>query len=245
MTPPGDSAKAANGKHLDVRYENGVPFHRRAVSEQTPLLAAATHSPFSRRRANSPDETLQDDELAEQEIQPNDFDRMLSRATSYTSRLGIEAESQESPMLRGKRTYSHRGNRRVSSVSALRRSPVSPVGLEEEAVIEEDTEESSESPYLGGISVSRFWLIYVGLLSNLVIPHVLKFSTFALIQWVVCCTFDMTILASSHPLSRVISILQTALHGCQLPSSLRPPPSSLFSGEYRILWAGSHHIFLH
>jgi hypothetical protein len=48
---------------------------------------------------------------------------------------------------------------------------VSPAGLEEEAVIEEDAEESSESPYLGGIGVRRFWLIYAGLLSNLVIPH--------------------------------------------------------------------------
>jgi hypothetical protein len=188
MAPPGDSTKAANGKHLDVPYVNVIPFQRRAVSEETPLLAAATDSPFSHRRANSPDATLQDDELAEQEIQPNDFDRMLSKAASYTSRLGIEAESQESPMLRGKRTYSHRGSRRVSSVSASRRSLLGAAGLEE-SVIEEDAEESSESPYLGGISIARFWLIYMGLLSNLVIPHALKFSTFVLTQWVVCCNF--------------------------------------------------------
>jgi hypothetical protein len=178
MTPPGDSTKAANGKHLDVRHENVVPFHRRAVSEETPLLAAATDSPFSHRRANSPNETLQDDELAEREIQPNDFDRMLSRATSYTSRLGIEPESQESTMLRGPRTYSRsRGSRRVSSVSTSRRSVVSSTGLEQEAVIQEDAEESSESPYLGGISVRRFWLIYAGLLSNLVIFHLPRFPT--------------------------------------------------------------------
>jgi hypothetical protein len=190
MTPPGDSTKAANGRCLDMRYENAVPFHRRAVSEETPLLAAATDSPFSHRRANSPDETLQDDELAEQEIHPNDFDRMLSSSTSYTSGLGIEPESQESSMLRGPRTYSSRGSRRVSSISASRRrSVVSPAGLEEEAVIEEDAEESSESPYLGGITVRRFWLIYAGLLSNLVIPHVLRFLTLMLIQWVVCCMF--------------------------------------------------------
>jgi hypothetical protein len=176
-----------------MRYENVVPFHRRAVSEETPLLAAATDSPFSHRRANSPDETLQDDELAEQEIHPNDFDRMLSSSTSYTSGLGIEPESQESSMLRGPRTYYSRGSHRVSSVSASRRrSVVSPAGLEEEAVIEEDAEdaeESSESPYLGGITVRRFWLIYAGLLSNLVIPHILRFLTLMLIQWVVCCMF--------------------------------------------------------
>jgi hypothetical protein len=170
MTPQGDTTNAVNGKRLEVRYESVVPFHRRAVSEETPLLAAATDSPFSHRRATSPDETLQDDELAEQEIDPNDFDRMISRSTSYTSGLGIEPESQESPMLRGDRKYSRRGSRRVSSVSASRRrSVVSPSGLEEEAIIEEDAEESSESPYLGGISVRRFWLIYAGLLSNLVI----------------------------------------------------------------------------
>jgi hypothetical protein len=191
MAPPGDSIKAANGKHLDVRYENIVPFHRRAVSEETPLLAAATDSPFSHRRATSPDETLQDDELAEQEIQPNDFDRMISSATSYTSRLGIEPESQESSMLRGPRTYSRsRGSRRVSSVSASRRrSVVSTTGLEEEAAIEEVAEESSESPYLGGISISRFWLIYAGLLSNLVILHELRFPTFVLTRCLVCCMF--------------------------------------------------------
>jgi len=185
MTPPGDSTKAANGKYLDVRYENVVPFHRRAVSERTPLLAAATDSPFSHRQENSPDETLQDDELAEQEIQPNDFDRMVSKATSYTSRLGIEPESQESSMLRGPRTYSRsRGSRRVSSVSASRRrSVVSPAEPEEEAVIEEVAEESHESPYLGGIGVRRFWLIYAGLLSNLVILHVRRFPTVVLIRW--------------------------------------------------------------
>jgi hypothetical protein len=172
MKPPGDSKNAANGNHLDVRYENVVPFHRRAVSEETPLLAAATDSPFSYRRASSPDETLQDDELAEQEIDPNDFDKMISRSASYSSGLGIEPESQESSMLRGQRKYSRslRGSRRVSAASggSRRRPAVSPSGLEE-TVREEDAEENSESPYMGGISVSRFWLIYAGVLSNLVI----------------------------------------------------------------------------
>lgn len=171
MTPPGDSNKAMNGKHLEIRYENVVPFHRSAVSEETPLLAAATASPFSHRRASSPDETLQDDELAEQDIDPNDFDKMISRSASYSSGLGMEPESQESPMLRGPRKYSRslRGIQRVSFASSGSRGrpAVIPTGIEE-AVIEEDAEESSESPYLGGISVSRFWLIYAGILSNLV-----------------------------------------------------------------------------
>jgi len=177
MTPPGDSTKAANGKHLEVHYQNVVPFHRRAVSEETPLLDAATDTPFSHRRAASPDETLQDDELAEQEIDPNDFDKMVSRSASYSSSLGMEPESQEWPMLRGPRKYSRSrgGSRRVSSASASRRRPaVSPSGVQEHAVIEADAEETSESPYLGGISVSRFWLIYAGVLSNLVIFHAIE-----------------------------------------------------------------------
>lgn len=172
MTPPTEAAKPANGKHLQVRYENVLPFHRGAVSEETPLLAAATDSRFTHQRTSSPDEALQDEETAEQAIDPNDFDKMISRSTSYSSGLGMEPESQESSMLRGPRKYSRyfRGSRRVSSASggSRRRPASSPSGLEEEALIEEDAEESSESPYLGGISVSRFWLIYAGILSNLV-----------------------------------------------------------------------------
>jgi hypothetical protein len=172
MTPPVDPPQVGNGKPPEETYENPYPFQRRAVSEATPLLAAATNSPFSYHRASSPDETLRDDELEEREIEPNDFDYMLRRATSYTSGLGIEPESQESSMLRGPRKYSRRGSRRVSSTSAgRRRTGGSPSGLEEEAVIEEDIEESDESPYLGGVSVRRFWLIYAGLLSNLVMSY--------------------------------------------------------------------------
>lgn len=174
MTPPAEPTKLGNGKPSTEHHDNIYSFHRRAVSEETPLLVAATDTPFSHHRATSPDETLWDDELEDRDIEPNEFDHMVSRATSYTSVLGIEPESQESSMLRGPRRYSRRGSRRVSSTSASRRrAVVNPSGLEEDAVIEVDAEEREESPYLGGVSVGRFWLIYAGLLSNLV--HNFKF----------------------------------------------------------------------
>lgn len=77
-----------------------------------------------------------------------------------------------------------------SASDSRRRAVVSPNGLEEDAVSEEEVGDNSESPYLGGISVSRFWLIYAGLLSNLVNFHAIESSTaVGLIQWVVCCMF--------------------------------------------------------
>lgn len=47
---------------------------------------------------------------------------------------------------------------------------------------EEGTAETSKSPYLGGVSVGRFWLIYAGVLAN---------SFMSL--------FDATLMASTHP----------------------------------------------
>jgi hypothetical protein len=44
---------------------------------------------------------------------------------------------------------------------------------DDEAVVEEDEEDITENPYLGGVSVGRFWLIYAGILANLVTIHLI------------------------------------------------------------------------
>ncbi len=168
MALSGDRGKTGDGRRPAERHAPDYSFHRRVVSEETPLLAAATNVPYHHRGDTSPDETLRDDELEEREIDPNEFDQMLSRSTSYTSGLGMEPESQESAMLRGPRRYSRQG-RRGSTASGRTRSVGSAAGWREEAVIEEDEEDKTyENPYLGGVSIGRFWLIYGGLLANLV-----------------------------------------------------------------------------
>jgi hypothetical protein len=129
MTPPADPTKARNRKSPTEHYENTSSSQLRSASEATPLLPAATHFSFSYRRADFPNETIEDAELENQDISPNNFER-----------------------------------RPILTLS----------GLEEEVVIVEDEDNEddiSDNPYLGGVSVTRFWLIYAGLLSNLVISH--------------------------------------------------------------------------
>lgn len=214
MAPAAETSRAGNGKHSAGIFQNPDPFRQTAGSETTPLLSAATKLPFD-HRADSADETLRDDELEEQEIDPNEFDRMLSRAATFTSSLGIEPESQESSMLRGPRRYSRRGSRRLSSVSVRGGHVAGPGGFEEPLLEEIPEESEDKSPFLGGISVRRFWLIYAGLLSNLVIPLSMRLpllSANSSCQFVAC--FDMTILASSHP------VITSYFHGSNSASWL-------------------------
>jgi hypothetical protein len=134
-------------------------FQRRVISEETPLLAAATDHPFAHHGTSSPDETLHDDEL-EDDIDPNEFEAMLTKSVSWSSGMGMEPGSQENSMMRGER--------RRSSVAwnGRRRSFASTTGS---GINEEDEdEETNRSPYIGGMSRGRFWLIYAGILSNLV-----------------------------------------------------------------------------
>lgn len=164
-------------EHVNMRAESSRQgqrppshggFQRRLIAEDTPLLAAATDHPFAHHGASSPDETLHDDELEENEIDPNEFDQMLTKSISFSSGLGIEPESQETSMLRGPR---RRASRSSSRGSVRRKSVMSGTGTEEDDIAEEDEDgevETKKSPYLGGISVGRFWLIYAGILANLV-----------------------------------------------------------------------------
>jgi hypothetical protein len=149
-----------------------------ADSERTALLTAD--------RAPANHGTTEDDSPIEEEddIDPNEFDLILSR-TSSNSGMGNEVESQENSMLRGPRRYSAvRGGSRHSSRSRLssrRRSVLSVTGIEQAIEEDDEEEEDSKSPYMG-VSVARFWVIYGGVLAN----------------YFIAC-FDTTIMASSHP----------------------------------------------
>lgn len=172
----------SNGTARPPPPRNEPSFRPRRISDETPLLAAVTDVPYS-HGASSPDEVLHNEDL--EEIDPDEFDKLLTRTTSYNGGIGVEPESQETAMLRGPRRYSgiKSGSRsRRSSYGTLRRPSVAGSGMgDEEALVEED-EDEPQSPYLTNISVKRFWLVYGGILANL---------------FVAC--FDMTIMASSHP----------------------------------------------
>jgi hypothetical protein len=121
------------------------------------------------------------------EIDPNEFDVLLSRSESISTGIGIEPESQETAMLRGPRRYSHTvKERRSSRVSHRRKSITSNLGSDqgtiEQGTEDSDNEATSKSPFLGGVGVVRFWIIFSGVLLN----------------YFVAC-FDSTIMVSSHP----------------------------------------------
>jgi hypothetical protein len=116
------------------------------------------------------------------EIDPNEFDVLLSRSESYTTGLGIEPESQENSMLRGPRRYSAaKAGRKPSIASLRRRTSRSTIGSDH-SVIEEDDEGSPRTPFLAGVSVGRFWLIFGSILACYFVA-----------------SFDSTIMVSSHP----------------------------------------------
>jgi hypothetical protein len=154
------------------------------ASERSALLSSnqegSSHGTISR------EDTLIDEETDE-DIEANEFDNLLSRSESITTGLGIEPECQATAMLRGPRKYSTVKSRHRSSshASTRRKSFASTNGSIREEVIEEGEEDKSESksPFLAGVSVTRFWLIFGGIL----------------VSYFVAC-FDSTIMVSSHPI---------------------------------------------
>lgn len=171
----GDSGKGSSKPPAsgDGKGRSGSnEYHRRTRSEETPLLAAVTDVPFAHGPA-SPDETFGDDELADTEIDPNEFDIMLSRSTSYTAGIGMEPQTLETAMLRGPRRYSTAALRRPSMVVTVRRRSVVDATAPDEEAIEDEEEEDVEvvmlgapTRFLGGISTPTFWLIFGVVLAN-------------------------------------------------------------------------------
>lgn len=149
-----------------VYEEAGSSSQQEVVHERTSLLGSNNNTSYDRPHI-SPDGTIIDEDSEETEIDPNEFDNLLSRAESITTGLGIEVESQETAMLRGPRRYSF-GN---GSSRAIPESPS-----------EEYIESKPKSPFLAGVSVSTFWLIFGGVMTG---------------NFVAC--FDSTIMVSSHP----------------------------------------------
>lgn len=174
---PKSDSESSRGR-LPVLPTSSDGHHRREYSEDTPLLRAVTDVPYY-HSVGSPDETLRDNELAGDEA-ASEYEHMLERTISFTSQLGIEVESQQSPMLRGSSKPRHNGNGRANR---SRRSSAATRSEYDDAIPEEDeVEDESKSPFHRGISVRTFWLIFGGILAN----------TF------ISC-FDSTIMASSHP----------------------------------------------
>jgi hypothetical protein len=148
------------------------------VNERTSLLGANSGLNHG---IITPDEANED--VYGKDIDPNEFDLILSRSESYTTGLGIEPESQENSMLRGPRKYSGLKAGRKPSLSSLRRrASRSTIGSSQSPIEEIDEEEEPKSPFLAGVSVGRFWLIFGGILAC----------------YFVAC-FDSTIMVSSHP----------------------------------------------
>lgn len=168
-------------------YGESSKSQQNGIDERTSLLVGDDLR-SSNHGTISSDDTLRDEDIDEQDIDPNEFDNLLSRSQSITSGLGIEPESQETAMLRGPRRYSNvRGNCRAPSHSSTlcrKRSHASSIGSAQQAIQEaEETEDDApKSPFLAGVSISTFWLIFGGILTA---------------QFVAC--FDSTIMVSSHP----------------------------------------------
>jgi hypothetical protein len=147
------------------------------VDEQTSLLPPGGVPTY--HGTASAEEDIEDGERGG-EIDPNEFDMLLSRSESISTGMGIEPESQETAMLRGPRVYgaAQKGSRRSSRVRN-RKNSVASTAADHQDIIEEEV---SNSPFLGGVGVVRFWLIFGGVLFN----------------YLVAC-FDSTIMVSSHP----------------------------------------------
>lgn len=154
---------------------------RNGINERTALLSASDEISHTQSSQNG----LQD-EGDDGDIEDNVFDNMLARSESITTGLGIEPESQVTAMLRGPRHYSGvKAGRRASKASTRRRSFASTIGSNQEAIQEDEAEEEDaepRSPYLAGVSVGRFWLIFGGVM----------------VTYFVSC-LDSTIMVSSHP----------------------------------------------
>lgn len=147
------------------RPQVGVPAE---ADERTSLL----------RPAESSTETLLGDGNHNGDIiDPNEFDVLLAKSESASKGIGLEPESQETAMLRGPGQYGTAQNgSRPSSRASNGKIPT-------DGTVEDGGEEGeNKSPFLGGVSVARFWLIFGGILFN----------------FFVAC-FDSTIMVSSHP----------------------------------------------
>ncbi|KAK4125486.1 actin-like ATPase domain-containing protein [Parathielavia appendiculata] len=164
--------------------------------EPTPT---ASRSSLSRRRFQDDDGSNSSEN---EDIDPNKLELMLSRSVQSAAPL-LEPEAIEHSMLRNTRVRSRsRSRRRASTVSPYRNrrqsstpragaeplggetipdeeTPLLPTPIEE---VDETADADNNNPYLGGVSVTRFWLLFSQIMAG----------------YFIAC-FDSTIMASSHP----------------------------------------------
>ncbi|WYZ45158.1 hypothetical protein EsH8_VIII_000474 [Colletotrichum jinshuiense] len=159
MAPP---ASSSNGRGQPSRTD-----------ERTPLLSS--DEPSTPLSITSPGES-------EDTIPPNEFDLLLSRSLP-TSGPFLEPESSVNPLLRGPRRYSTASkSRRPSLASASDREPGAVAAESDDDDDAASVSSAASTPFLNGISRSRFWFIFAEIL----------------LTYFIAC-FDGTIMASSHP----------------------------------------------
>ncbi|KAJ0302458.1 hypothetical protein COL5a_001401 [Colletotrichum fioriniae] len=162
---PASSSAASNGNHS---------------TERTPLL-----------QVDEPTTPLPITPQDENAIPPNEFDLLLSRSIPSTGPF-LEPESTVNPLLRGPRRYSTASKHRRPSLASRSDRASEAGGI---AAVDDDNDSDNDNddavsisssvastPFLNGISRSRFWFI---------------FSEILLTYFIAC--FDGTIMASSHP----------------------------------------------
>lgn len=156
----------------------------------------------SRRRDRDDDGSSTSGSEDMEDMDPNQLDLLISRSVQSAA-PSLEPESFAHSMLRNTRVHSRsRSRRRNDTVSPYpsRRYPSTPrtCPLRDEILITPDedtpllspdvdpptkiTTPTTTNPYLGGISVARFWLLFAQIMAG----------------YFVAC-FDSTIMASSHP----------------------------------------------
>jgi hypothetical protein len=174
---------ANSGNRIDPSNDHHDEPNGIKINEQTSLLGAIRTTPYNHGTI-SPDDALADSKLTGNEIDPNATHAILSHSQSYNTGLGLKLQSQENAMLRDPPGY---GNvEGISSSFASQRPLLSNAEDENDENLEEGAETGEESPrkspFLAGVSVGRFWLIFGGILVN---------------HFLAC--FDSTIMFSSHP----------------------------------------------
>ncbi|GKT47348.1 putative transporter [Colletotrichum spaethianum] len=144
---------------------DGQPGRR---DERTPLL-----------QVDEPSTPLPITPQDENAIPPNEFDFLLSRSVP-TSGPFLEPESTVNPLLRGPRRYSTASKNRRPSLAS--RSDHEAGAIDDQDSDAVSVSSTASTPYLNGISRSRFWFIFAEIL----------------LTFFIAC-FDGTIMASSHP----------------------------------------------
>lgn len=166
------------------------------------LSPGATAVPGTRRyRTRTRRDDDADSSTEGEDMDPNEFDVLVSRSWQASGGM-LEPEVFEHSMLRNTRRRSRtrstvRRDQTLSPYRGAARGPSQktelPEGLPDESspllpsssastTESDNSPDSNASPYLGGVSVARFWIIFIGIE----------------VAYFIAC-FDSTIMASSHP----------------------------------------------